>query len=309
MPVDPCFVPLLDAMSKMPPPPPDRDPIQSAREGTALLFGHAHAPDVAVTEYRAPVADGSSIGVRVYRPRSAHQAKPLVVFFHGGGFLAGSLDSHDGTARELAVQADAVVASVDYRLAPEAPFPTPLEDCYSALQWAVANAGSIGADSTRVAIAGDSAGGNLAAAVALVNRDRDAIPLRLQLLIYPVIDPACTTESMQANSVGYMLTADSMRWMWSQYLADPAHHSHPYAAPSTAESLEDLPPAVVITAEFDPLRDEGEAYAAALAAAGVPTELRREDGQIHGFFSMYDIAPRAHESTAFAAERLRSAFA
>jgi acetyl esterase len=308
VPVDPSFAPILDAMAKMPPPPPDRDPIQAARQGTALLFGHATAPDVAVTEYQAPMPDGTAITVRVYRPRGSSGSQPLVVFFHGGGFIAGSLDSHDGTARELAAKTDAVVASVDYRLAPEAPFPTPLEDCYAALQWAVANAGTLGADSSRVAIAGDSAGGNLAAAVALVNRDRDAIALRAQLLIYPVIDPACDTPSMTANGEGYMLTADSMRWMWSQYLADPAHRDHPYVRPTAAESLAGLPPAIIITAEFDPLRDEGEAYAAALTAAGVPTEVRREAGQIHGFFSMYDIAPRSHDATAFAAARLRAAF-
>ena len=232
---------------------------------------------------------------------------PLLVLFHGGGFIAGSIDSHDGGARELCAQARAIVVSVDYRLAPEHKFPAAAEDCHVALLWVAAHAAELGGDSTRLAITGDSAGGNLAAAVALMNRDRGGPPLALQALVYPVIDPACNTPSAVANREHYMLTTASMRWMWGLYVESPADFANPYAAPSAAASLAGLPPALVITAEFDPLRDEGEAYGRALAAAGVAVTISRYNGMIHGFASFFDITPRASEAVGEVARALRPA--
>jgi acetyl esterase len=289
-------------------PPPD--PIAAARAGLVTMFTHAAAPPVRAADRAVPGGAGE-IPVRIYTPDGAPLANgwPLLVFFHGGGFIAGSPDSHDGTARELCAQAEAVVVSVDYRLAPEHKFPAAAEDCHAALCWAAAHAAELGADATRLAIGGDSAGGNLAAAVALMNRDRGGPTLALQVLIYPVIDPSCDSASAVANREGYLLTTASMQWMWSLYVNGPHDYTNPYAAPVAAASLAGLPPAVVITAEFDPLRDEGEAYGRALQAAGVPATISRYDGMIHGFASCFDITPRARESAGEVAQALRAAWA
>jgi acetyl esterase len=307
MPVDPCFAPILDSIAQMPPPPPDADPVAAARAGTDAMFVHPAAPDADVTTIAIP-GSGGDIPARVYRPRGSAGELPVLVYFHGGGFVAGSLDSHDGTARELTTDAQCVTVSVDYRLAPEHPYPAGLDDCCAALEWVAKNAAEVGGDGSRLAIGGDSAGGNLCAAVAIRNRDTGGPDLALQLLVYPVIDPSCSSPSMTANGAGYMLTADSMRWMWATYLGGHDPRGDPGAAPVHAASLAGLPPAVVITAEFDPLRDEGEAYAHTLAAAGVPVTVSRYAGQIHGFFSMYALAPAARVATAQAARTLRRAF-
>jgi acetyl esterase len=310
VPVDPAFVPMLEAIASMPPPPADSDPVAAARAATGTMFVHPSPPDVSVEDRSVPgLAGAPDVPVRVYRPRSATNPAGVLVYFHGGGFIAGSVDSHDGTVRELAEGAGCVAVSVEYRLAPEHPYPAPLDDCVAALQWVAAHASEIGGDPSRLAIGGDSAGGNLAAAVALRNRDEGGPRLALQLLVYPVIDVACATPSMTSNGTGYMLTADSMRWMWSTYLGGAAASNDPYACPSAATDLAGLPPAHVITAEFDPLRDEGESYAAALRAAGVATEHVRYDGQIHGFFSMHGLAPQSKVAIEGACAALRRAFA
>ena len=289
---------------------PAADPIVSARAGLDAMFTHAHAPAVSATDRTVPSPDGE-IPVRIYTPDNSgtDERLPLLVFFHGGGFMAGSIRSHDGTAREICAQAHAIVVSVEYRLAPEHKFPAAAEDCYAALLWVAANASELGGDATRLAIGGDSAGGNLAAGVALMNRDRGGPALALQVLVYPVIDPACATPSATANSEGYMLTTASMQWMWSLYVNGPDDYANPYAAPIAAASLAGLPPALVITAEFDPLRDEGEAYGRALAAAGVDAKVSRYDGMIHGFASFFDLTPRAAEAAGEIADALRVAWA
>ncbi len=276
------------------------------------MFTHAAAPAVAVVDRTIPGHDGGAeIPVRIYTPDGdgGPAGWPVVVMYHGGGFIAGSPDSHDGGARELCAQAEAIVVSVDYRLAPEHKFPAAAEDCHAALRWAAAHARELGGDPTRLAITGDSAGGNLAAAVALMNRDRGGPPIALQALVYPVIDPACDSPSAVANREGYLLTTASMQWMWSEYVNGADDHANPYAAPVAAASLAGLPPALIITAEFDPLRDEGEAYGRALAAAGVPVTISRYDGMIHGFASCFDITPRARDAAGEVAEALRSAWA
>jgi acetyl esterase len=310
MPLDPCFRPLLDAIAERAgAAPPAGDPVAAARAGIGAMFTHAAAPAVQVVERKIPGPAGE-IPVRIYTPDNpTGEALPLVVLFHGGGFIAGSPDSHDGGTRELCAQAGAIVVSVDYRLAPEHKFPVAAEDCHAALLWATEHATELGGDATRLAITGDSAGGNLAAAVALMNRDRGGPPLALQALVYPVIDPACATPSAVANGEGYLLTTASMKWMWSLYVNGADDYANPYAAPVAAASLAGLPPALVITAEFDPLRDEGEAYGRALEAAGVPVTITRYDGMIHGFASCFDITPRAGEATGEIARALKAAWA
>jgi acetyl esterase len=199
-----------------------------------------------------------------------------------------------------------VVLSVDYRLAPEHRFPAAAEDAYAATAWAFAHAAELGAVPSRLAVAGDSAGGNLAAVVPLMARDRGGPPLRSQVLVYPAVDCAQNTPSCRDNGEGYFLTAAHMRWYWEQYLG-AADGAHPYASPLRATDLRGLPPAYVVTAEFDPLRDEGEAYAQRLRDAGVPVIVRRYDGMFHGFFSLADLLPAAREANVAVFAALREA--
>jgi acetyl esterase len=320
MPLDPAFRPLFERAAAAPPAAAGADPVALARAGTDAMFVHPGAPAVETADRTIMGSDGNELPIRVYRPLAscddtagddtgaAATALPLLVYFHGGGFIAGGLASHDGTVRELTVRTGCVSVAVDYRLAPEHPFPAAVEDCIRALHWAVDNADTLGIDPNRVAIGGDSAGGNLAACVAIANRDRSGPALVAQVLVYPVVDPACASASMVRNGAGYLLTADSMRFMWHSYLGDDAHRSDPRANPLAATTLAGLPPATVITAEYDPLCDEGEAYARALAAAGVPVTWSHYAGQVHGFFSMYALAPQAAVATEQAARALRRAF-
>jgi len=266
-------------------------------------------PVMARTEDRTvPGADGFEIPIRIYWPTESSAARPVVVFFHGGGWVIGGIESHDATVRSLAAATDMVWVSVDYRLAPESRFPTAAEDCYAATEWVARNAASIGADASRLAVAGDSAGGNLAAVVALVARDRPGPDIVFQLLIYPVTDFDTTTKSMLDNGDDYFLTRDSMEFFYDQYV-DEADRADPLAAPLRAESLAGLPPALVITAEYDPLRDEGNAYAQRLQASGVPTTLSCYGGMIHGFFSMPLIMDAAKAAQVQAARTLIRALA
>jgi acetyl esterase len=205
----------------------------------------------------------------------------VVAYLHGGGWCVGSRDGFDTVCRALANASGAVVASVDYRLAPEHPFPAGLEDAEAVVRWLGEHAADVGADPGRLAVAGDSAGGNLAAVVARRLRDAGGPPLRLQALIYPATDAACDTPSYRENATGYGLTAEGMRRYWRLYLGD-ADGSHPDCSPLRATDLAGLPPAFVLSVDKDVLRDEGEAYARALEAAGVPVELRRYDGAVHG---------------------------
>ena len=226
------------------------------------------------------------IPIRIYGPEGKSPF-PLVVFFHGSGFVVLNLDSHDETCRTLCRGAGCVVVSVDYRLAPEFKFPAAPDDCLAATRWAAEHAAEFNADPTRLAVAGDSAGSNLATVTALRIRDEGGPPLRGQLLIYPVTDyHTPPTPSYLANANGYYLTRDDMIWFWGHYLNHAGEANHPHASPLRAPDLHSLPPALVITAEYDPLRDEGEHYAGRLRAAGVPTVLSRYEGMIHGFFSL-----------------------
>ena len=247
---------------------------------------------LASVENRKIPGPASEIPVRIYQPHGGG-VKPVLVYLHGGGWVIGTLDSYDATCRELAQGAGCVVVSVDYRLAPEHRYPAAPEDCYAAVKWVAANAASLGADPQRLAVGGDSAGGNLSAVVAQMARDRRGPAIRFQLLIYPVTDADFTRRSYVDNAEGYLLTTASMHWFWDHYLPSKSQRAEPYASPLRAPDLTGLPAAWVCTAEFDPLRDEGEAYAKRLQDAGVSTTLTRFDGLIHGFVSMGLVAPRA----------------
>ena len=239
-----------------------------------------------VSEREVPGPNGP-VPVRVYRP-AGDAAKPVIVYYHGGGWVLGSLDTHDGTCRRLADGADAVVVSVDYRMGPEDRFPAAVDDAYAALTWVAANAAEIGADPARLVVAGDSAGGNLAAVMSQRARE-DGPAIAFQLLIYPVTDHEFTSVSMEENAVGYYLTRDAMRWFYDHYLEDPSQGDDPRVSPLRAADLSGLPPAFVLTAQYDPLRDQGIAYADALRDAGNAVEMTMYEGLFHGFFSMFDL--------------------
>jgi len=263
-------------------PPAHEVPVDQARAGHEAETAHLSGPGEEVAEVRdleIPSAAGA-IPARLYRPEG-EDPLPLVVYLHGGGWMLGSIESFDTVVRALANAAGVIVVSVGYRLAPEAPFPAGLEDCLCATRWLAEHAGELGGDPRRLAVAGDSAGGNLAAVVA--RRLRGEVDLRMQVLIYPVADAGCNTASYREFGERHGLTAASMQRFWNLYL-DGSDGLVPDASPLRADDLAGLPPAYVLTAGFDVLRDEGEAYAEALREAGVPTTTRRFDGAIHGFW-------------------------
>lgn len=268
----------------------------------------AAGPEVAKVEDRLIPGPRVELPVRIYTPAGSGPF-PILVWYHGGGWVVGDLDTADPTARHLAVEAGCVVVSVDYRLAPESKFPGPADDCFAATVWSAQHGARLNGDPTRLAVGGDSAGGNLAAAVALMARDRGGLSLAFQLLVYPVTARDFDTASYQQNAEGYGLTLDGMRWYWDMYLQNAADASHPYAAPMAAQDLKGLPPALVITAEYDPLRDEGEAFGKRLQAAGVQTTCKRYDGMIHGFFGMAAVVDKGKQAIVDAAAALRQAFA
>ena len=250
-----------------------------ARAGMEMMT----APStVELHEIREVNADG--VAARLYRPNDRKDLG-LLVFYHGGGWVLGSMNTHDDVCRKLALAMGHAVLSVDYRLAPEFAFPEPLNDCIVALRWAHANAAQLGIDATRIAVGGDSAGGNLAAVVA----NLQPVPLKFQMLIYPVTDATRSSQSYKDNGEGYRLTAAGMKWFCDHYVSGSiGTPTDPLVSPlfADATTLASAPPAIVITAEYDPLRDEGEQYAHRLIEAGVACSLTRYYGQVHGFFSM-----------------------
>lgn len=264
-------------------------------------------PDDVSVRSEAVASEHGEIAVRVYVPTS--KPRGTVLFFHGGGFVIGSLDSHERLCGRLASQSHATVVSVGYRLAPEHPFPAAVEDAQAALAWVLPRLDELGGADSGLAVAGDSAGGNLAAVVAQTAGEDARKRLCLQVLLYPVTDMTATPEqypSMQENATGLFLTYDDMVWFHEQYATD---ESSPLASPALAASLTGLPRAIVITAEFDPLRDQGEHYADLLRAAGVEVTLRRYNGQIHGFLSMSAFVPAARAAMGDLAAEIRAALA
>jgi acetyl esterase len=289
------------------PRPGSMDPPEARRVQSEQLAALALEPEpVARVEDRTVPGPAGDVPVRVYWPEGEGPL-PVIVYFHGGGWVMCGLDTHDASCRSLTNGVGAVVVSVDYRLAPEHRFPAAVDDCYAVTAWVAEHAAELGADPDRLAVAGDSAGGNLGAVVALVARDRGGPPLRFQLLVYPVIDGTMASASYRDNAEGYFLTADGMAWYWDQYVPAPADRSAPHASPIAAADLSGLPPALVVTAEYDPLRDEGEAYGRRLQEAGVPCDVRRYDGMFHGFFAVRDVLPAAKEANDVAHAALREA--
>ncbi|HEX5223978.1 MAG TPA: alpha/beta hydrolase [Solirubrobacteraceae bacterium] len=267
---------------------------RAARRRSADLYG---ARETRIGRVRDVVIDGETpMAGRHYAP-AAGGSEDLIVFFHGGGFVFGDLDTHDGVCRMLAAHVGAHVLAVDYRLAPEHPFPAAAEDAHAALRWARANAAQLGADPGRVAVAGDSAGGNLAAVACQAARAAGDPQPVLQLLIYPVTRFGSRYPSRELFGEGFFLTNSRMDWFDSHYLGGEQEHAlDPRASPLLADSLQGLAPAIVATAAFDPLRDEGEAYAQALRDAGVPTVTRRFSGLVHGFVSAAGVSRDAREA-------------
>ncbi|MEO8972762.1 MAG: alpha/beta hydrolase [Ktedonobacteraceae bacterium] len=264
-------------------------------------------PVKSVEDRKIP-GSGGSIPVRIYTP-DGEGPLPILMYFHGGGWVLCNLDTHDSICRSLANLVGCIVVSVDYRLAPEHKYPAAVEDCYAATGWIAQNATALGGDSTRIAVGGDSAGGNLAAVVTLIARDENGPSLMFQLLIYPVTDYYVPgTPSYIENQEGYLLTREDMIWYFGQYLSNQDEAQDPHVSPLKAPDLSHLPPAMVITAEFDLLRDEGEAYAQRLQEAGVPVILKRYNGLIHGLFGKDDGIEQAIQAQMDAANALRGAF-
>jgi acetyl esterase len=263
-----------------------------------------------VADRRIP-GPGSDIGLRIYTPREPGPGErlPVLLWYHGGGFVIGNLDTHDSACRMLANQADCLVVAVDYRLAPEYKFPAAVEDCEAALRWVASHAGEIGGDPARLAVGGDSAGANLATVVAMLARDAGSPKLAFQLLVYPCVAPEPETPSHHKFAQGYVLTRNTVTWFYKLYLRSQADRRDFRFAPLIADDLSNLPPALVLVAGYDPLRDEGVDYAKRLVDAGNRVRLSNYEGAIHGFFLMGGAVDIAKQAVAESAQMLKEAFA
>ena len=307
MPVDPQVAAVLAMLPSGGPPMSDAL-LDSTRSGFGLMnsLGVGEPPAIAGTLDR----DADGVPVRIYTPLGSIPSSgwPVVVFFHGGGWTIGSVADYEPFTVMLAALTEAVVISVDYRLAPEHPFPAATDDCIAALRWVGAHAGELGLDPHRIAVAGDSAGGNLSAVIAQMIRDDGGPALCFQALIYPVVDCDFARGSYRDNATGYFLEADGMKYFFGSYCRSGTDPAIPAVSPLRANSLAGLPPALVITAEFDLLRDEGNAYAAALSAAGVAVEVKQYEGMIHGFVMMPAIVAGGREGFDHVVRALRAVF-
>lgn len=313
MPVNPVIQEMLNQAGAQRPPDATGLTIQEQREAAEGMVAGFMAlsekgPEVAEVRDRMVLGSYGEFPVRVFTPEGTGPF-PAYVYFHGGAWWMGSIAMTEGECRHIVRDVGCVVVSVDYHLAPEHKFPVPVEDCYTATNWVVEQAVELAVDPKRVAVGGSSAGGNLAAAVALMARDRGGPKLLLQVLDVPVTDSRMKTPSMDENGHGYLLTKEAMQQAWDLYLRGPEDARNPYASPAVTEDLSGLPPALVLTAEYDPLRDEGEEYGRRLQAAGVPATVSRYDGVIHGFTFFTKILPAAREGRAEMIAALRRAFA
>ena len=294
MPVSPPLQTYLDAVATLALPAIRDQPLDELRESVMAFAdaGAAPAQPVARVEDLELDTRAGPLWARAYTPSSDRDRLPVVAYFHGGGWVFMGIETHDRVCRRLANAAQALVVSVDYRLAPEHRFPTALDDCEAATTWLAGHAAELGGDPDRLAVAGDSAGGNLAASVAL--RARAVGPaLAAQVLVYPVTDAARDTESYRQAATGFLLAAHDMAFFWECYLGPDGDPLDPFASPLRAADLSGLPAALVLTGEYDPLRDEGEAYARRLDGFDVPVELHRYDGMTHGFLGMDALVPEA----------------
>ncbi len=297
MPLHPKVEKMLANLARLELPPISETPVAEARKlmvETSQLLGPLEP--VANVEDRILPGPAGDLPIRIYHPGG--EQCPVVMYFHGGGWVIGSIESHDGYCRKLANATGAIIVSVEYRLAPEYRFPAATEDAFAATKWVSENIESLNGKPGPIGVAGDSAGGNLAATVCLMARDRNGPAIGCQVLIYPITDCNFQTGSYLAFAENYFLTRDAMIWFWNQYCPEISERTNPYVSPMSAESLAELPPALIVTAEFDPLRDEAETYAWKLEQAGVPTTLRRYEGMIHGFTRRFQLLDQAHQALA-----------
>ena len=304
--LDPQARALIDLMVARQVPPVHTLTPQDARRMYLERRGFTQPVPPLVGEVRGLQTD-TGVPLRLYRPQSLG-VKPVLVYLHGGGWTMGDLDTHDVLCRQLCAAADVAVVAVDYRLGPEHRFPAAVDDCLAATRWVRQQAAGLGLDATRLALGGDSAGGNLAAVTALLMRDAGDAPVACQLLIYPATDMRCEAPSHTHNGQGYMLTSDSVNYFRAQYIAHESQWADWRASPLLAPDLSRLPPALVLTAGYDPLRDEGLQYADALSAAGNRVQYICFERQIHGFITMGRVIDEAHTAVALCAAVLRDAF-
>jgi acetyl esterase len=303
--IDPQAREVMDYLSRLGLPPIHQVPPAEARRQYRDVRAALRPPAPDLNEVRGFAAEGptGAIPLRLYRP--AEGALPVLVYFHGGGWVVGDLDTHDVVCRQIAKEAHAVVIAIDYRLAPEHPFPAAVEDAWNATTWIAAHAADIGIDPKRIAVGGDSAGGGLAAVVALMARDSQKLRLTLQVLVYPVTDLRADSASYSDYAEGYVLTRAAMQWYIAQYAPKPQNIEDWRASPLRAPWVHGVAPALVIAAELDPLCDEGEAYARRLRGARVPVEYHRLDGMIHGFLTMGGKIDAANRAVSIVANALR----
>lgn len=308
MPLHPQAAKFLKTWNSLKQPPLETQPVSYTRAitmaGMGLLPG---CPEMAAVEDRnIPGPDGDDLRIRITTP---HGQGPFGVclYFHGGGWVLNSVDTHDDLVRRLTAAAGCVFVSVDYRLAPEHPYPAAVEDAYAALNWVATHAREFDIDARRIAVAGDSAGANIAAALCLLTRDRGGPKIRQQCLAYPITDCDFSRPSYIDNAEGYFLTANQMRWFWDQYCPNVARRLEPYASPIHGD-LSGLPPALILTAEYDPLCDEGDDYAIALQESGVDTIWQRYPGMIHAFLRRSESFDTAGEAIQDIGRTLRAAF-
>lgn len=309
MALHPQVVAFLEQIARQKAHPFESLPVEMTRRAALLgsVRGQVEVPLAKIENLSIPREDGTPLSIRLYYPEGS-APNGICLYFHGGGWVLNSIDTHDELVRHLTSASGCLFVNVDYRLAPEFKYPAAAEDAYTALCWAFDHATELGCDPAKIAVAGDSAGGNLAAAVCLMTRDRSGPKIAFQALIYPITDCDFERPSYRENGEGYFLTRKEMMWYWKQYLESPDQMNQAYAAPLRAESLSDLPPAFVLTAEYDPLRDEGNAYAAALQAASVPVTHHCYEGMIHAFFRRMHQFDKAHEAIQEVAGHLRAAF-
>ncbi len=308
--LDPNNKQLLDELAAMGAPPIHAMAPADARRGDLILAAACQGDNpheqVGRVEDRTIPGPAGEIPIRIYTPKAGAPCGALV-FFHGGGWVVGSIEGHDEVCRRLANDSGAMVISVGYRLAPEHKFPAGLDDSYAATAWVAANAAALGYPAGRVAVAGDSAGGNLSAAITLMARDRGGPKVAFQVLIYPAVSASLDWPSVREFD-GYFVATDDMKWFMNHYLRGPDDATNPYAYPLNARDFRGLSPALVITAEMDPLRDQGEAYAARLREAGVPTTLSRYQGVTHAFINMAPRVEAGRKAIREAGAAVRAAF-